>query len=127
MESLVNALESFRGKRVLITGDTGFKGSWLSLWLHNHGAEVFGYALPALPHSHFNDLSLCSVINHVDGDVRDLASLNKRFQEVQPHAVFHLAAQSLVKKSYKEPINTFGTNAIGTLNILESLKTIKKK
>jgi CDP-glucose 4,6-dehydratase len=88
MESLVNALESFRGKRVLITGDTGFKGSWLSLWLHNHGAEVFGYALPALPHSHFNDLSLGSVINHVDGDVRDLPSLNKRFQEVQPHAVF---------------------------------------
>ena len=122
MESLVNALESFRGKRVLITGDTGFKGSWLSLWLHNHGAEVFGYALPALPHSHFNDLSLGSVINHVDGDVRDLASLNKRFQEVQPHAVFHLAAQPIVRLSYRDPVQTFETNIGGSTNVLECVR-----
>jgi len=122
MESLVNALESFRGKRVLITGDTGFKGSWLSLWLHNHGAEVFGYALPALPHSHFNDLSLGSVINHVDGDVRDLASLNKRFQEVQPHAVFYLAAQPIVRLSYRDPVQTFETNVGGSTNVLECVR-----
>jgi CDP-glucose 4,6-dehydratase len=122
MESLVNALESFRGKRVLITGNTGFKGSWLSLWLHNHGAEVFGYALPALPHSHFNDLSLGSLINHRDGDVRDLASLKKRFEEIQPHAVFHLAAQPLVRLSYRDPVQTFDTNIGGSTNVLECVR-----
>ena len=118
MENLVNALESFRGKRVLITGDTGFKGSWLSLWLHNHGAKVFGYALPALDHSHFNDLQLGSLIDHQDGDIRDLERLKARFIDVQPDVVFHLAAQPIVRLSYRDPVQTFDTNIGGSTNLL---------
>jgi CDP-glucose 4,6-dehydratase len=122
MENLVNALESFRGKRVLITGDTGFKGSWLSLWLHNHGAKVFGYALPALDHSHFNDLQLGSLIDHQDGDIRDLERLKARFIDVQPDVVFHLAAQPIVRLSYRDPVQTFDTNIGGSTNLLECVR-----
>ena len=96
MENLVNALNSFRDQRVLITGDTGFKGSWLSLWLHQHGAKVFGYALPPEDNSHFQLLGLSKLISHEDGDVRDLEHLSKYLTHVQPVVIFHLAAQALV-------------------------------
>ncbi|MGE5497812.1 MAG: CDP-glucose 4,6-dehydratase [Syntrophothermus sp.] len=110
----------FKGKRVLITGDTGFKGSWLSLWLKELGAEVFGYALPpASEFSNFSKLQLEKHINHMDGDVRDLKVLEYWFKEVKPDAVFHLAAQPIVLKSYKEPQPTFETNLMGTVNFLE--------
>lgn len=122
MENLVDALNSFSGKRVLITGDTGFKGSWLSMWLHNHGAEVFGYALPPLDHSLFNDLGLSSLIHHTDGDVRDLESLMNKFRVVQPHVVFHLAAQPIVRLSYRDPVQTFDTNIGGATNVLECVR-----
>lgn len=122
MENLVAALESFRGKRVLITGDTGFKGSWLSMWLTNHGAEVHGYALPPLAHSHFNDLDLGSVINHTDGDVRSLENMMAKFHAVQPQVVFHLAAQPIVRLSYRDPVQTFDTNIGGATNVLECVR-----
>ncbi|MEI8024174.1 MAG: CDP-glucose 4,6-dehydratase, partial [Actinomycetota bacterium] len=78
MGSLLEAVSSFRGKRIVVTGDTGFKGSWLSLWLHLAGAEVYGYALPAESEkSHFEQLGLKKLIQHQDGDVRDSESLNR--------------------------------------------------
>ena len=89
MENLVNALEVFRGRKVLITGDTGFKGSWLSLWLHQHGAKVFGYALPPEDNSHFGALGLSKIVQHRDGDIRDYKSLSTSINEVDPDIIFH--------------------------------------
>ena len=122
MENLVDALNTFRGKRVLITGDTGFKGSWLSLWLHQHGAEVFGFALPAESNSHFNALNLSNLIHHKDGDVRDFQHLSNFIQQIQPEIVFHLAAQALVITSYADPKETFDTNVGGGINLLEAVR-----
>ncbi len=113
----------FNGKRVLVTGDTGFKGSWLSLWLHELGADVVGYALPPEWHEdHFNMIELDRTIHHVQGDIRDFSSLNKVFQEFQPEFLFHLAAQALVKRSYDEPKLTIDTNIGGSTNILEAIR-----
>ena len=119
MENLVSALEQFRGRRVLITGDTGFKGSWLSLWLQLHGAEVFGYALPAEENSHFEKLRLESLIQHENGDIRDFDHLSKFISDAQPEIIFHLAAQALVMQSYQDPRETFETNVGGSTNVLE--------
>ena len=115
----------FNGKRVLVTGDTGFKGSWLSLWLHELGADVVGYALPPeRDEDHFNLIGLDETIHHVQGDIRDFSSLNKVFQDFQPQFLFHLAAQSLVKHSYQEPKLTIDTNVGGSLNILEAVRLL---
>jgi CDP-glucose 4,6-dehydratase len=117
------SLEIFRGKRVLVTGDTGFKGSWLCLWLHQLGAQVYGYALP--PESegdHFNLLGLDNLIEHVTGDIRDLAAVKAAFDKFQPEVLFHLAAQPLVRFSYAEPKLTFDTNVAGSVNILEAAR-----
>ena len=119
MENLVSALEQFRGRRVLITGDTGFKGSWLSLWLQLHGAEVFGYALPAEENSHFEKLRLESLIQHENGDIRDFDHLSKFVSDTRPEIIFHLAAQALVMQSYNDPRETFETNVGGSTNVLE--------
>lgn len=116
-------LAIFAGKRVLVTGDTGFKGSWLCFWLTELGSEVVGYALPPEgPESLFNLLGLSRLIRHVDGDVRDLSHLQKVFQEFQPEFLFHLAAQSQVLVSYQEPKTTFDTNVAGGVNVLEAIK-----
>lgn len=116
-------LSSFKGTRVLITGDTGFKGSWLALWLHDLGAEVCGFALPPEgPHSLFNALDLDNLIRHVDGDIRDLAALRRIVDDCRPQVVFHLAAQSLVRRGYAEPKVTFDTNVGGGVNVLEALR-----
>lgn len=113
----------FRGRRVLVTGDTGFKGSWLSLWLHQLGARVFGYALPPeRENDHFNLLGLGNLIEHATGDIRDWASVKKAFDRFQPEIVFHLAAQPLVRYSYAEPKLTFDTNIAGSVNILEAVR-----
>jgi len=123
MGHLVNALELFRGKRVFLTGDTGFKGSWLALWLAEAGAEVYGYALPPVAeNAHFNLLGLSERICHQDGDIRDLEQLKLFFNQAQPEFVFHLAAQALVHRSYHDPKETFDTNMGGSVNLLECVR-----
>ncbi len=114
----------FRGKRVVVTGDTGFKGSWLALWLHDLGAEVTGLALPPEEEqAHFNQLGLAKLIDHVDGDIRDLETVNRVFAKAKPEIVFHLAAQALVRRSYDDPKTTFDTNLGGSVNILEAVRS----
>jgi CDP-glucose 4,6-dehydratase len=123
LEALVAALPRFTGKRVLITGDTGFKGSWLSLWLHDLGAEVFGLALPPEgPVSHFEQLGLPSLIEHVDGDIRDREIVGSVFAHAKPEIVIHLAAQPIVRRSYRDPKETFDTNIMGGVNVLEAVR-----
>lgn len=113
----------FGGRRVLVTGDTGFKGSWLCLWLHQLGAQVLGYALPPeRKEDHFNLLGLENLIEHVTGDIRDYASVQGTFNRFQPEILFHLAAQPLVRYSYAEPKLTFDTNVAGSVNILEATR-----
>ena len=121
--TLLNALNSFKGKKVFITGHTGFKGSWLSFILNEVGAEVMGYALnPIEGHNHFNMLNLSSKIKHVVGDIRDADKLDDAMHKFQPEYVFHLAAQPLVKKSYHDPVHTFDTNIMGSVNLLDSVR-----
>lgn len=111
----------YKNKRVLITGHTGFKGSWLSIWLTILGAEVCGYSLePDTEPSMFLELGIKNKISkHIIGDILDENSLNKAFTDFKPDVVFHLAAQPLVRKSYEEPVLTYKTNVLGTLNVLE--------
>jgi CDP-glucose 4,6-dehydratase len=117
-------LSVFRGKRVIVTGDTGFKGSWLCVWLHQLGADVVGFALPPKrDNDHFNLLQLGRIIHHVEGDIRELPALQRVFEKFQPEFLFHLAAQSLVRYSYEEPKLTFDTNVAGSVNILECVRT----
>ena len=116
-------LHSFQGKRVLITGHTGFKGSWLTFLLKELGAEVAGYALPPDPGpSHFAFLGLESKINHITGDICDANDLNSAIRAFEPEIIFHLAAQALVKKSYADPAITFETNVIGSVNLLDAVR-----
>ncbi len=113
----------YRGKRVLLTGHTGFKGSWLSLWLNELGAKVFGASLaPQSPHSHWELLSLHSVIADRRIDIRDSNDVFRIFKETQPEIVFHLAAQPLVRRSYRDPLETWATNVMGTANVLEACR-----
>lgn len=115
--------ETFSGKTIFITGHTGFKGAWLSLWLKQLGANVIGYSLPPTTNPNaFELLQLKQIITHIEGDVRDLAHLKHCMEEFCPSIVFHLAAQSLVLPSYEEPCDTFLTNAQGTVNILEAIR-----
>lgn len=123
MDDLVEIVASFRGKRVLVTGDTGFKGSWLALWLVEAGAEVYGYALPPeRDNDHFNLLSLPDRFDHQDGDIRDRAKLASLFERARPEYVFHLAAQALVRRSYDDPQETFDVNVGGSVNVLERVR-----
>lgn len=108
----------YRGKRVLVTGHTGFKGAWLTLWLNDLGARVTGYALPADERSLFRQAEVASRCEHVEGDVRDGSKLFDVVERVVPDFVFHLSAQSLVRRSYREPLATFDTNIQGTANLL---------
>ena len=118
----------FKNKKIIVTGHTGFKGSWLTAWLVLLGAKVTGISnnIPTKP-SHFETLKIKNKIENIKTDIRDLKKLKKIFYTKKPDYVFHLAAQALVKSSYKDPVDTIETNTIGTLNILESLRTIKKK
>ncbi|HEX8638285.1 MAG TPA: CDP-glucose 4,6-dehydratase [Pyrinomonadaceae bacterium] len=113
------------GKRVLITGHTGFKGSWLAFWLKHVGAEVCGYALaPDSQPNLYENLGLETEIDSVAGDVRNLADFEKTLNAFQPEIVFHLAAQSLVRRSYREPVETYGTNVLGTVNVLDAARRV---
>ena len=123
----MNLKKNFKNKTIIVTGHTGFKGSWLSLWLKILGAKVVGLSIniPSSP-SHFGVIKLQKNIIHKRMDIRNLKLLKKTFKKYQPDYVFHLAAQSLVKKSYLDPTYTWETNTIGTLNVLESLREMKK-
>lgn len=117
--------EFWRGKRVLVTGHTGFKGSWLSLWLTDMGAEVYGLALaPETTPALFEQLRLAEIMDHALGDIRDPETLAARVAAVRPEAVFHLAAQPLVLRAYREPLLTWETNVMGTAHLLEALKPL---
>lgn len=122
---MTNFLETYKDKKVLLTGNTGFKGSWMSQWLLNLGAEVYGYALePITEISLFNQLNLNKTTNVSFKDVRDLESLKTIVKEVQPDIIFHLAAQALVRESYVNPIYTIETNINGTMNVLEAVRQV---
>lgn len=116
--------EKYRGRRVFLTGHTGFKGSWLASILKEAGAEVLGYALPpSSDRSHFKLLGLDQTIRHVVGDIRDKEKLNKTLNSFKPEFVFHLAAQALVRPSYDAPDETFDVNVMGSVNLLEAVRS----
>lgn len=119
----------WKDKKVLITGHTGFKGTWLIIWLNMMGAKIYGYSLPPLSSCLFTSISekLREKISHYESNILNFSSLKNCIEESQPDVIFHLAAQSLVIKSYQEPIKTWQTNVIGSLNILECAKSIKKE
>lgn len=116
----------WNGKHVLLTGHTGFKGSWLSLWLQSMGAQVVGYALNPPTHpSLFEAAEVAKGMISIIGDIRDLEHLCKVFAEHQPEVVIHMAAQPLVRYSYIEPVETYSTNVMGTVNLLEAVRNTK--
>ncbi|MBN1612929.1 MAG: CDP-glucose 4,6-dehydratase, partial [Deltaproteobacteria bacterium] len=113
----------YRNKKVLVTGHTGFKGSWLILWLHRLGAKVTGFALaPPTNPNHFEllDTNITSIL----GDIRDAEALTQVFKAHRPEVVFHLAAQAIVRRSYREPAATIASNVMGTVNVLEAAREI---
>ena len=116
----------WKDKRVLLTGHTGFKGGWLSLWLQSMGAQVYGYALaPSKNPNLFASADLeKSMAGHVEADIRDMTKLISFVSEVNPEIVFHMAAQPLVRYSYARPVETYGVNVMGTVNLLESLRNV---
>jgi CDP-glucose 4,6-dehydratase len=113
----------WRGRKVLLTGHTGFKGSWLSLWLTSLGADVVGYSLnvPTRP-SLFELASIARVVTHLEGDVRDGRRVADVVERHRPEVVVHMAAQALVRRSYRNPVETFETNVLGTVNVLEAAR-----
>lgn len=117
----------YNSKKVLVTGHTGFKGSWLSLWLNKLKADVYGISVsvPTNP-SHFESSNLGEIVKDIRLDITDKNLLQKKIEEINPDFIFHLAAQPLVSIAYQEPIKTMTTNAIGTINLLDSIKNIKK-
>lgn len=119
MQNLFNNI--YKNKTVMVTGHTGFKGSWLSFWLEKLGANVIGYSLeaPTIP-NHFSLLNLKT--KSIIADIKDQKTLNNSFNKYKPDIIFHLAAQPLVRLSYKEPLMTYETNVIGTLNVLQASK-----
>ncbi len=118
-------LNSYRKKRVLVTGHTGFKGSWLCQWLLLLDCEVYGYALdPPTEPALFKQLDLSNHMHDTTGDIRDLESIKNHIKEIKPDIIFHLAAQSLVRESYINPIYTIETNITGTANLLDTVRQL---
>ncbi len=112
------------GRRVLVTGHTGFKGAWLSLWLHQMGAEVTGLALSPEEPSLFSQIRLGELVRHVVGDIRDADLVDRVVADARPQTVFHLAAQPLVRLSYEQPRETFATNVLGTVHLLDACRRV---
>lgn len=121
MEVLVNR-DFWAGRKVFLTGHTGFKGSWLALWLTEMGAQVTGFALAAQEPALFGQACIGDLITHVEGDIRDLAAVERAMQACDPEVVFHLAAQPLVRASYDQPVETFATNVQGTVHVLDACR-----
>ncbi|MBR0552107.1 CDP-glucose 4,6-dehydratase [Stakelama marina] len=119
---------AYRGLNVLVTGNTGFKGSWLSLWLSKLGAKVTGFSIdvPTNP-SLFELAHIAELVDHRFGDVGDFEAIKRLISEVQPDLIFHLAAQPLVRLSYREPLATLATNVMGTANLLDAVRTWGEK
>ena len=114
----------WQGKKVLLTGHTGFKGSWLSLWLQAMGAEVIGYALAAPTNPSLFDIADVEAgMTSIIADIRDLDKLKAVFAKYQPEIVIHMAAQPLVRYSYQNPVETYSTNVMGTVNLLEAVRS----
>jgi CDP-glucose 4,6-dehydratase len=119
--------QTYKGKKVFLTGHTGFKGAWLLLWLHNLGAQVKGYALqPTEQKQLYNLIDGDALCNSVIADIRDVKKLNEEINAFQPDFIFHLAAQPLVLSSYETPLYTFETNVTGTANVLEAIRNLNK-
>ncbi|OIQ25089.1 CDP-glucose 4,6-dehydratase [uncultured Vibrio sp.] len=115
-----------RGKKVLVTGHTGFTGGWVCLWLSQIGADIYGYSLkPETSPNIFEAVNLSSIMNSEFGDICDYEKLKACVERVQPDIILHLAAQPLVRRSYKDPVNTFMTNTQGTINILDISRSVK--
>lgn len=116
----------WRGKKVFLTGHTGFKGAWASLLLHRLGASVYGYALsPTHQSALFVTARVADDIRHHEADIRDLAALRAAMAEAEPDIVIHMAAQALVRPSYEEPVETFATNVMGTVHVLEAARQLR--
>jgi CDP-glucose 4,6-dehydratase len=116
-------VKTWKGRRVFLTGHTGFKGSWLALWLSRRGAKVRGYALdPCTEPNLFNLACVSTVVEDVRGDVRDYSKLEASMTEFAPEVVFHLAAQPIVRRSYADPVGTYTTNVMGTVHLLEAVR-----
>ncbi|PTS90600.1 CDP-glucose 4,6-dehydratase [Sphingomonas sp. HMWF008] len=123
MEALVNP--AWRGRRVLVTGHTGFKGSWLALWLNAMAAEVTGFALaPPTEPSIFASAHIEDLVTHVEGDIRDLDAVRRVVAAARPEMIFHLAAQPLVRLSYENPVETYAANVMGTVHLLEAARQV---
>lgn len=117
----------WRGRRVFLTGHTGFKGSWLSLWLNKLGADVTGYALdPPTQPSLFEQARVADSIRSIHGDIRDLDHLKSAIAECRPEVVLHLAAQSVVRTSYEDPVQNYSSNVMGTVHLLESVRQLRQ-
>jgi len=121
---IAEALKAYSGRRVFVTGHTGFKGAWLCSWLDHLGASITGYALPAESRSLFNQARVADQIQSLEGDIRDLDRLKAALADAKPEIVFHMAAQSLVRPSYDEPVETFAINAMGTVHLLEAVRNV---
>lgn len=115
-------LNAYKGKTVFLTGDTGFKGSWLAVWLLHLGAKVVGYALPPDENGNYAACGLSNRFRHIDGDIGDAGFLGKSMKGCRPDFAFHLAAQPLVLQSYRAPLYTFGVNVMGTARFLEAAR-----
>ena len=123
MRNSFDLKKSFKDKKVLITGHTGFKGSWLAFLLFEMGADVMGFALPPeTDTNHFDLLGLSKKIKHVEGDIHDAKLLAETLGGFKPDFVFHMAAQAIVRSSYDDPVNTFSTNIMGSVNLLDAVR-----
>lgn len=126
MDNLSEIKTALAGKRVLVTGHTGFKGGWLSLWLESIGAKVFGLSLePPTKPSMFEVCCLETRLDHQIGDIRNFDTVLARVQDVAPDVIFHMAAQPLVRLSYREPLETFASNVMGTAHVLNAVREAK--